>query len=256
MGSKLYYKKGGANNVNVKGSQQGAGYFDKIIRQDFKSTNSIIYLTILTIIMLMTLFYGFRTLSSLTADKRTKTLFTVMLLSTYIIFLGFYYLNWNLESIFVIILILSVLLGLVSFLIIYFGNSVCEDIEKDFGKDEKGRIKFLLIAAMFIVIYLGFHNKSNYDTWTLYDTIRFIIILIILRMMYYFVRKYDLQYYKTITDVITLVILYFSGRRMYALLNLPKMSPISIPTGLEGVNYKIPAKIGINVPSVLESVKY
>lgn len=221
MGSKLHYKKGGANNA----PKQSIGYFDKIIRQDYKSTNSIIYLTILTIIMIMTLAYGFKTLSELSADKRTKTLFTVILLSTYIIFLGFYYLQWNLESIFVIILILSILLGIVSFLIIYFGNSVCEDIGQGIVGDEKGRIKFLLVVATFIVIYLGFHNKNNYNTWTLYDTIRFIIILIILRMMYYFIKKYELQYYKTITDITTLVILFLNGRRMYKLLNLPKTTP-------------------------------
>lgn len=238
MRSKLYLKKGGGLDPKISNtSVNRSGGFQNIFKEDFKSKGSIAYFTIVTIILLMILFFSFKEMSKLNADRRTKTIFTVTLFSVYTLFIGFPYLKWNLESVFVIILVLSILLGVISFLIIYYGNDVCTYMEDSSERSiENIEVKILLTVGIFVVIYLGIYNKNSYDIWTIYDTIRFIIMLIILRIIYYYVKKYDLSYYKTIADVLTIVILYFNGKRMYRILNL-KIPPIRVPKELISVDY-------------------
>jgi uncharacterized membrane protein len=215
MRSKIYSLKGGG--------------IQNYIRADYSSTNSKIYFSILTIILIMTLSYSFTKMSEFDADRRTKILFTTILISVYAIFIGCYYLNWSLESIFLIILVLSTLFGIISFLVIYFGNDACAYIEKTPGVSvENIEIKILLIALLIMVIYLGIYNRDMYTIWTTNDTIRFIVMLIILRVIYYIVEKYNLSYYKTATDIIITVMLYFNGFRMYKILNLPTEVPIKL----------------------------
>ena len=60
-------------------------------------------------------------------------------------------------------------------------------------------------------------------------------MLIIIRTMYYIVKHFNLQYYKTIVDVTSVIVLYFTGKRMYTLLNTPSatLNLIKIPTNIE-----------------------
>jgi len=237
MMTKLYNKKGGNVNSSELSSTNKTNGLQNIFKEDFKSNTSIAYFAIITIIMLMVLFFSFKEMNKMKADRRTKTIFIVILISVYILFIGFPNLKWNLESIFVIILALSVLLGIISFLIIYYGNDVCTYIEDSSESTIKNiEVKILLLIGIFVVIYLGIYNKNDYYMWSIYDTIRFIIILIILRIIYFYVKKYNLSYYKTITDILTVIILYFNGKRMYRILNL-KIPPISVPKNLKSVDY-------------------
>ena len=98
MRSKLHIKKGGGANLPPPSPANKTGGLENIFKEDFKSKGSIAYFTIITIIMLMILFFSFKEMSKLKADRRTKTVFTVIIISVYIIFVGFPYLKWTLEN--------------------------------------------------------------------------------------------------------------------------------------------------------------
>ena len=188
-----------------------------ILIEDFKSPSSIIFLIIITIILIMVLFYNFKLMNKMDSDKRTKILSTIVYVSIYVIFIGFYFLEWSFENVLIIIIVLSIIFSFISFLIIYFAVDSCRYIEKNDIKNSK--IKILLVFLIFLSIYLGIYNKNIYNNWTIYDTVRVITMLISIRTIYYFVKKYNLQYYKTITDILTVIVLYFNGKRMYNILN-------------------------------------
>ncbi len=189
-----------------------------IFRSDYFSINSIVYFTTLTIITIITFIYGYKILLDITTNDHAYLLFIGILSFIYIMFLGMYYLNWSLESVFVLILIASVLIGLISFLVIYFGGEVCKELKKE---GETNFMKYIFMFLELIVLYLGFYNYHQYTSWNIYDTFRFILMLIIIRTMYYIVRHYDLSIYKTIIDVTMVVVFYFNGHRMYKILNQP-----------------------------------
>ncbi len=197
--------------INYEITFKKGGYF----RTEFLTVNSLIYFSVLTLITLITFIYGYKILLDLTSNNKVYFLFSIFLFTFYILFLGMFYLNWNLETIFLLILMGSILFGFVSFLIIYFGNDICTEISKE---DDKKFMKYIVIFLEFIVIYLGFYNRHNYD-WNMYDSMRFILMLIIIRTIYYIVRHFNLPIYKTIIDVTMVIVLYINGYRMYKILN-------------------------------------
>jgi uncharacterized membrane protein len=89
-------------------------------------------------------------------------------------------------------------------------KNICSDT-----KNEKSNFAiYIFIILEIIAIYLGFYNRTMYLVWNIYDTLRFIIALIILRILYYIVKKYELVVYKTIVDITLVLILYLNGTRI------------------------------------------
>ena len=187
---------------------------ETIIRPDYMSVSSLIYLISLTSIFLLTFIYGHGIVLDLTTNFYAYLLFIAILTTTYVIFLGLYYLNWTLESVFIAILLMSILFSFIAFLLMYFGQNICQEV-----KDETNIMKYVVIILLFIVFYLGFYHR-DYTTWDLVDTIKFIIMLIIIRLLYYLVKKYDLPLLKTIVDITLITVLFIKGRHMYNIFSL------------------------------------
>lgn len=185
-----------------------------IFREDYFSVYSLIYFITLTTIMLIIFFSGFNFLLKETTNEKIYIIYGTLLVVIYIIFLGLYYLSWSLESIFVIILIFAFLLSILSFVILYFAPELCKKSEEK--QEERNYMKYIFFILLFITIYLAFYQSCG---WNIYDTIRFIIMLILIRIMYYIVKKYDMSYNKTIIDVTLTIVLFFKLRHMYELLN-------------------------------------
>ncbi len=131
--------------------------------------------------------------------------------------LGLYYLDWSLEAVFIAILFASVLFSFIAFLLLYFGDSVCAETKDE---DEGKMMRYVVLLLLFIVFYLGFYHR-DYTSWDLTDTIKFIVMLILIRLMYYMVKKYDLPLYKTLVDITLVIILFVKGRHMYNVMKAP-----------------------------------
>lgn len=173
-------------------------------------TSSIVYLVVLSTIVLFILLYGNNKISYISKDRSARILYSVIVIAIYIAFLGIHFMNWTLENIFIMILIVSVLLSIIGFLLIYFSKSICAE-----RKSKINYVGYLIIFLAFIVIYLAFFDRTNYTSFTNYDAARFISILIIIRIMYYLVKKYNKPLFKTITDVSLVLSLFLFGIRFY-----------------------------------------
>jgi len=237
------------NKINIPSNLKSVNYpilakkGGTIFREDYFSVNSLIYFICLTTIMFITFYYGNKLILNTTTNHTAFLLYTGFLVSLYIVFLGMYYLSWSLESIFVMILVVSVLLGLVAFLMIYFGKNICEEGEK---KEETNLMKYLVFILLGAILYLGFsHSESG---WTMTDTIKFIIMLILIRVVYYIVKNYDMTMYKTFVDVTMVIVLYMKGRRMYRLMNEPYMQ-VKIPS-VSGKLIKVPKSLKSYTPKL------
>jgi hypothetical protein len=189
---------------------------NNIIRNDINSIYSLIYFIILSLIFLSSLFYGYSKLLNITTNEYIYYIFFGILLAFYIIFMGIYYLNWNLEGIFILILIISVIMGILAFIIIYYSQSICEENKKDI---EIEWIKYIFIFMIIIILIIGLYDINNDKKWNIYDTLRFIILLIIIRILYYISKKYEMKYYKTLLDIIMIIVLFFNGKRIFLILN-------------------------------------
>jgi len=224
-------------NIPVKGG--GA-----IFREDWFSVNSLIYFICLTTIMFITFYYGNKVILNMTTNHSAFLLYTGFLVTLYIIFLGMYYLSWSLESIFVMILILSILLSLVAFLVMYFSKIICEETGKEEKKEETTLLGYVVLILLGVILYLGFsHSDSG---WTVADTIKFIIMLILIRINYYIVKHNNLPIHKTLTDIVMVIVLFMKGKHLFRLMNEPS-GKVKVP-GIVDVTGKI-----IKVPKSLQS---
>lgn len=181
-----------------------------ITNKIFATTSSTIYFITLTTILLTILFYGNYNIYKTTKKLSAYLMYSTFILSVYIVFFGIHYFEWSLENIFILILIMSVLLSIVAFLLIYFSKSICAD-----QPTETNYIGYVIIFLQLIVLYLGFHNRTQYTIWTWYDVIRFILALFIIRTIYFLTNKYNKPLYKTTNDISLALILYLYGTRLY-----------------------------------------
>lgn len=172
------------------------------------SRGSLIYLIVLSSVFLILLLYGNKKVYDNTDKISGHMLYSVILLTVYIIFLGIHFMHWSLENIFIMILVASVLLSIISFLIIYFSKSVCTKAEKDYSG-------FILTFLEITVIILALYDRTNYTSWTIYDVVRFILTLVLIRIMYYLTKRYNKPLYKTVTDITLVLVIYLYGNRLY-----------------------------------------
>lgn len=181
----------------------------KLTNKDFLSVGSIIYFITLSSILFISIYNGKKIIQQITTNNVVYILYLLTVFTIYFIFLGMYYLDWTLNGIFVIFLMFSVLIGLISFLLIYFGSEMCTEVEE---KSKVDFINYIIILLLIIIIYLGFYGRN--EKWNIYSTIRFIILLIIARLIYYLIKIYNLKY-RLIVDIILLIILFIIGKRFF-----------------------------------------
>lgn len=189
-------------------------YYMDVFR-NFTSRGSIIYFTILTLVFIIVLFTGNFFIFQVTSadDRYAKYTYAGILLFFYVIFLGLYYLKWTIEGIFLMLLMFSVLFSLFAFMVIYFAPIICEEGE-EIKKDSQWQ-QYLIVFLGIVVVILALYGRLDYTNWTMYDTVRFVIILISIRLMYYLSLNYGHPLLKTSTDILLLYVLYEQGRRMY-----------------------------------------
>ncbi len=180
--------------------------------KDMFTINSIFFFIITTTIAVLTSYFGTSFIQELSTNNTIQIGFNAIVFFIYFMVFAMYYLHWSFQSIVFVILAISVLFTVISFLIIYFGADACEEVE---SLGFQNVLHYLMVILLFLIFYLGIHNRNNYQNWTSYDTGRFILILVLARLMYYLMDKYDLQSYKTPLNIILLIVFYYNLKRIY-----------------------------------------
>lgn len=180
------------------------------IFHDFNNPGSIVYFIILTSIFIVSLFYGNTLIFKVTTNRYAHFCFAFLLILLYVIFLGIYFLKWTIEGIFIMLMVFSILLGIAAFIILYFGDQICREMEKEGERKFLGYVLVVLTVAVLVLTF--YHRKGQYE-W--YDLVKFVIILVLIRIMYYIIKRENYQYVKTILDIFLVYIIYREGRKIY-----------------------------------------
>ena len=190
--------------------------------KDMFTINSLFFIVITTSISVLISFFGTSFIQELSTNKAIQLGFNVIVFLIYLIALAMYYLHWSFKSIVLLILAISTILTVGSFFIIYFGAEACEQVET---MGFKNFIHYIVIMFLFLIFYLGIHNRHDYYGWSLYDTGRFSFILILARYLYYLIDKYDLGgSYKNILNIILLIVFYYTLKRIYNVWSQTKLN--------------------------------
>ena len=187
-----------------------------LIRQDYDSKSTIIYIIILTIIFLITSSIVYKFLSKLTGSNEPFKFIMFILSSIYVIFLLIYLFNWSFENVFIIFLMISILISFVLGIMIYYGNDICEELGEKTQNEKNNLMKVIFFMIAFGVISLAVMNSSS-AAFDLYDTIRFIGMLFLIRILYFICAKYNFPLLKTIVDIIFVYVIYTFLKKMYSL---------------------------------------
>lgn len=179
--------------------------------------NSLIYFLIVTLIVFVGVYSGSNVLKELTTEKVAYIALLSFWFFIYIVALGLYFFHWNFTGISAMLLLIISILSIICFLIILYGNSMCEGLEK---VTKREWLHYLLTGLLIIVFYLGFYNHSKMTSWDLYDTIRFILMLTIIRVMYYIVYKYEYKTFKSLLDLTSIVVIVLGGRRLLSVIRI------------------------------------
>jgi hypothetical protein len=150
-----------------------------------------------------------KTLNEYDSDKYYYIIYITLILSTYILFLGLFYLHWSINNIIYIILMISVLMSFVVIILFFLSAELCK---VDSALTNNG-IKYLILSLLGIVWILAFFDDvSNYSLRT---TVKLVIELFLMAIIYYLIKKYDHPYIKIFADITTGIIFYHEAMRFY-----------------------------------------
>ncbi len=186
------------------------------------SMTDAIFLLIVSIIMVNVLYFGSRGISDITSNEYLIVLFYILVFGIYFIIMSIYFLGFTLQSILIYFLMFFAFAGLLAYFAIYFGSKMCKEIDHI---AEAQLYSYIVIILQFMILMLGLFDRNNYYSWNGWDTVRFLIMLILIRLNYWIFSKYEMPYLKTSNDIISLLAIFFGGKRIYTLLLQQKEFP-------------------------------
>jgi len=179
----------------------------QLLKSDYNSTTSLIFTISITIVFITIGSFGIKILKTLTDEKSVLKIYIAILSGFWLLFLCIYFLKWNLENVFIFFLIVSIIVSFFMGMVMYYGQNICSGVE---AVDNKYGAKLLLFLMMIIIFYLEFlYITENH-------VIVFIISLILLRISYYIIKKYEFNpVYKTMCDSILVIIIIHKSLYLY-----------------------------------------
>lgn len=172
---------------------------------DIYSPNFIIYVTIITIILIIGIFNGYYILLNIEANKYLYFIYYGIILTLYITFISLYFFELNVKMILYFTMMFTTLFTFIAFLSMFFGNYICIEYESN-DKEFKSIIYWILFFI--VLLFIGWEQR-NTKTW--YSIIRLIIILILLKIMYYIYEDYF------ITIIITVITILFYSKKIFSI---------------------------------------
>lgn len=173
------------------------------IIHNFYDSYSIIFFSTITLIYIITLFYGNYLLIN---HIYVEYFYFFIITLIYFIILALYYLKWKLETIFILILIINFFISIIAFFLLIYNQEIC-------GKDSKSSFDYSYLAFIFMIIIIIFTRFINYDTWNYYDLVIAIISLIFIRLNYYYLDPKSIL--KTFNDITLLYLVFVFARKIY-----------------------------------------
>jgi hypothetical protein len=180
------------------------------IFSDFNNLGSYSYLLILTFICILSIYYTVKELNYYDSNRYYYIIYITIILSFYILFIALYYFNWNLSNMLYIILMISILFSFVIIIIFYFSDTICN---LDNKLQDNNFLKYFTIFLLFIVWILVFFDSIN--DYTLNTTLKLIIELSLMAVIYHIINLKNLSYIKVFADITTGIIFYHEIMRFY-----------------------------------------
>lgn len=178
----------------------------------FYNTNSLIFFSIISIISIISSYFGTTIIQDLSTNPTFQIFYNFIIFSLYFLAISIYYFNFSLRNIIYLSIAFSIIFAFFSFIILYYGYETCKEIK---SQTAGYIIHFAIIVLSFIISYLGLINKNNLTSWNYRDSGIFVILLILIRIGFYVINKFNMTVWDVILKIISFIVILINLRRIY-----------------------------------------
>lgn len=173
---------------------------------------SLVFFTVISTISGLSSYFGTLFIQKLSTNSAIQIAYNSIIFFFYFSSLAMYYLDVSLQTIIILVVAASIIFSVASFLILHFSATACEQLKRQ----NAGNITYVAMFIMlFIIIQLSAINRYNFTSWDLNDTIRFSIILVIIRILFYLSDKFKLVIWDIVIKITSFIVIFYNFKRLY-----------------------------------------